>query len=84
MTIQNSFADFHMGPIEQRQNLERFGELVLADRSLREKLRATRDLETFAALAVELGAERGYVFTADAVRSAVNERRRAWLERWIH
>jgi len=74
----------NMGPIEQRQNLERFGQLVLADRPLHEQLRSTRDAETFAALAVRLGAERGCVFTEEIVQKALNERRRAWLERWIH
>jgi hypothetical protein len=69
---------------EQRQNLERFGELVLADYPLHEQLRAARDTEAFTTLAVQLGAERGCVFTAEVVRNALNERRRAWLERWIH
>jgi hypothetical protein len=69
--------------VEQRQNLERFGKLVLADPPLHEQLRATADAETFAALAAQLGAERGCVFTAEVVRSALNEYRRAWLERWV-
>ena len=72
-----------MDLVEQRQNLERFGELVLADRALHEQLRASRDVETFAALAVKLGSECGCVFTAEVVRNALNERRRAWLERWV-
>ena len=80
--IQNPFP-MMIDPVEQRENLERFGELVLADRALHEQLRATRDVETFAALAVQLGAERGCVFTAEVVRKALSERRRAWLERWI-
>jgi hypothetical protein len=72
-----------MDPVEQRQNLERFGELVLADRQLHEQLRATGDTEMFAALAVRLGGERGCVFSAEVVRDALKERRRAWLERWV-
>ena len=72
-----------MDPLEQRKNLERFGELVLADFGLHEKLRATVGAEAFAALAVQLGAERGCMFTAETVREALDERRRAWLERWI-
>ena len=68
---------------EQRHNLARFGELVLAEPALHEQLRGARDLETFAALAVRLGAERGCGFSEDTVRAVVNERRRAWLERWI-
>ena len=65
------------------QNLERFRQLVLADRSLREQLRQTSDLEGFVALAVRLGAERDCVFTDQEVRAALRECRRAWLERWI-
>jgi hypothetical protein len=72
-----------MDPVEQRHNLERLGEIVLADRPLHEQLRATPDVETFVALAVQLGSERGCVFTAEVVRNALNERRRAWLERWV-
>ncbi len=80
---QNLFP-MMMDPVEQRQNLERFGEFVLADPALHQQLRATGDVETFAALAVQLGAKRGCVFTAEVVRNALNERRRAWLERWVH
>jgi hypothetical protein len=82
LATQNLFL-IHMDPFKQRKNLERFGELVLADRGLHEKLRATVGAETFAALAVQLGAEHGCVFTAEIVRAALNERRRAWLGRWI-
>ncbi len=69
--------------LNQRQNLERFGELVLANRELHDRLRAAADVETFAALAVRLGAERGCDFTASVVQAMVNEKRRAWLERWL-
>jgi len=72
-----------MDPREQRKNLERFSEFVLADRGLHENLRATAGADAFAALAVQLGAKRGCVFTAETVREVLNERRRAWLERWI-
>jgi Nif11 domain len=65
------------------QNLERFRQLVLADRSLFEQLRQTADLDGFVALAVRLGAEQGCVFTEQEVREAVRAWRRAWLERWI-
>jgi hypothetical protein len=65
------------------ENLERFRQLVLADRGLHEQLRQTADLDVFVALAVRLGSERGCVFTEQEVRDAVRECRRAWLERWI-
>ena len=69
--------------LSHRQNLERFGELVLADRELHAQLRATANEDEFIALAVRLGAERGYDFTAPTVQEAVREKRRAWLERWL-
>jgi hypothetical protein len=65
------------------QNLERFRQLVVADRSLLEQLRQTGDLPAFVALAVRLGAERDCAFTEADVRAALRERRHAWLERWI-
>lgn len=72
-----------MESIDQRQNLERFGQLVLADRRLHDQLRATANEKTFVALAVRLGAERGFDFTAMVVETALREQRRTWLERWL-
>jgi hypothetical protein len=72
-----------MEAVDQRQNLERFGQLVLADRKLHDQLRAAPDEKAFVALAVQLGAERGCDFTAAAVEAALREHRRAWLERWL-
>jgi hypothetical protein len=68
---------------DQRRNLERFGQLVLADRELHGQLRATADEKTFVALALRLGAERGCDFTAAVVETALREQRRAWIERWL-
>jgi hypothetical protein len=65
------------------QNLERFRQLVLADRGLFEQLRQTAGLDGFVALAVRLGKERDCVFTEEEVRATLRECRRAWLERWI-
>jgi hypothetical protein len=70
-----------MEALDERENLERFGDLVLADPKLHDQLRAATP-EDFAALAVRLGAERGCVFTAPVVADAVRERGRAWVERW--
>ena len=72
-----------MEPADARQNLERFRELVLNDPRLHDELRRTPDLESFAARAVELGRDYGCEFTAQTVRSAEQEMRRVWLERWI-
>jgi len=67
---------------DERENLERFGELVLSDPKLHDQLRAAAPTD-FPALAVRLGAERGCVFTAPVVAEVLRERRRAWLERWL-
>lgn len=67
----------------ERQQLARFREQVLADRELHNRLRATASQSEFIALAVQLGAERGCVFTAQLVETALREQRRAWLERWL-
>ena len=58
-------------------------ELVLADRELHDRLRATANPPDFVALAVRLGAERGCVFSAPVVQAAISEQRQAWLERWL-
>ena len=67
----------------EQLNFERFGELVLEDRGLHAQLRATPHEEAFVTLAVRLGADRGLDFSAPVVRAAVQEKRRAWLERWL-
>jgi hypothetical protein len=72
-----------MKAMDPQQNLERFGELVLTDCELHDQLRATANEAAFVALAVRLGAERGCEFTATVVQAAINEKRRAWLERWL-
>ena len=80
--IQNS-RRIIVETLNERENLERFGGLVLADRGLHDRLRNTANQEAFAALAVRLGAERGCVFTAPVVEAALREQRRVWLERWL-
>jgi len=68
---------------DEQKNLERFGELVLADPALHDQLRAAASQEAFIALTIRLGAEIGCRFSAPAVESALRARRRAWVERWI-
>jgi hypothetical protein len=72
-----------MKATDQYRNLERFGDLVLADRLLHDRLRATIDEETFVALAVQLGAEHGCEFSAPVVQAVISGKRRDWLERWL-
>ena len=72
-----------MKPVEQQPDLERFREMVLADRELHEQLRAAVAEEIFITLAVRLGRERGCAFTAAEVEAALREQRRIRLERWV-
>jgi hypothetical protein len=70
-------------PLTQAQNLERFGELVLADKALHDQLRAAPNEPAFIELAIRLAAERGCELTASTLQTAINHKRRAWLERWL-
>jgi len=63
-----------MAILDQRQNLERFGDLVLADPKLHDQLRAAANETAFVALAVRLGAERGCEFSAPLVFAHGNPR----------
>ncbi|MCX6923814.1 MAG: Nif11 family protein [Verrucomicrobia bacterium] len=67
----------------QQQALERFGEMVLADRALHDQLRATVNEPAFIQLAVRLAAERGCELTALELQAAIIQERRSWLERWL-
>jgi hypothetical protein len=63
-------------------DLERFCELVLREPGLQTRLRATADKPAFIAQMLQLGAERGYKFTAHEIDAALAEARRAWTRRW--
>ena len=65
------------------ESFEQFSELVCTDAALQERLRAAADEDSFLALVVRLGAERGYDFTAADVRAAMQAARRVWIERWL-
>ena len=64
-------------------DFEQFRQLVLREPSLQHELRAPSSLLAFFELTVQLGAERGYHFTAADVQAALHASRRAWLERWV-
>ena len=64
-------------------SFERFHELVLSDTKLQELLREPIRDEVFIERVVQLGAERGFNFTTEAVREAMRANRRAWLERRV-
>ena len=72
-----------MEDLKERQDLERFGNLVLEEQELYSQLRATPNEDEFVKLAVRLGAERGCSFAPATVASLIRERRREWLERWL-
>lgn len=63
--------------------LERFGQFVLREMSLHQKLREIRDQRTFATLCVELGAEHGFGFSDADVEEAILTARQEWFTRWV-
>ncbi|MBD2183401.1 Nif11 family protein [Planktothrix sp. FACHB-1355] len=56
-----------------RESLEQFKEVLLKYTTLQERLKATADTESFVKLAVKLGEESGYSFTAEEVKEALQE-----------
>jgi len=66
-----------------QESLEQFRELVLRDLALQEKLRDIADQAVFLTVVVQLGAQRGYDFTAQEVEAALRASQRAWIERWL-
>lgn len=60
-----------------------FQRLVIGDAALFSQLQAVSEPDAFADLAVQLGRERGFAFTADDVAAALQAARRAWIERHI-
>lgn len=66
-----------------QESFEQFRQLVLREPALQQQLKATSDREQFIALTQRLGAERGYDFTVEDVRQALQASHRAWLERWL-
>ena len=63
-------------------SLEQFRERVLHEPALQAQLRATPDKPAFIAQMLQLGAERGYEFTAAEIEAALAEARRSWARRW--
>lgn len=62
--------------------LQRFQRLVADDVSLSLVLRALHDPDLFITRSLELGAERGLLFSREEVRAAMREGRRQWNEQW--
>ena len=63
-------------------DFSQFRAMVLEDESLQGRLFAEAEIEAFAALAVQLAAERGLDITATEVRWAVQDARAGAIERW--
>lgn len=68
---------------EPHGNLARFCRLVLEDEHLLRQLRQTSELKDFIALSVQLSREHGCPVTPEEVRAALQDERRAWLQKWI-
>lgn len=61
--------------------LDRFCAMVLENEALHDKLRAPDDTEAFVALVLEMGKHHGFRFTADDVRSAMQQTSRVFAAR---
>jgi predicted ribosomally synthesized peptide with nif11-like leader len=66
-----------------QEQFEQFRQVVLEDVSLQKRLRNFTRHDRFIARVVQIGAERGFEFTAGEVLEAINASRRSWIERWI-
>lgn len=70
------------GPLPER-GFAAFRDVVAASPELTAALWAESDATAFEDLAVRLGRENGFTFTAGEVREAIRAGRRAWIERWV-
>lgn len=60
-----------------------FYQQVLWDPRLQAQLAPILERDVFVAQVVTLGAAHGYTFDAATVVTALQQQRRAWIERWI-
>jgi ribosomal protein S18 acetylase RimI-like enzyme len=83
------FANVDESPIylemlwRPRRDFERFRELVWQDESLQKKLRDIEDPQDFISMVESLGKDLRYQLTSDDVKAAMQDGRRAWVERWV-
>jgi len=66
-----------------QESFEEFRQAVLSDIVLQQQLRVLSDFQAFTRLAVQLGRERGILFTVEDVEAARQLSQRAWIERWL-
>ncbi len=64
-------------------DLDRLRALVVADRSLLDRMLSTDGRAEFTAAVCALAVEHGLVVAPGDVEQALNAARRAWLERWV-
>jgi hypothetical protein len=69
-------------PARARSDFADFRQHVLADAALQARLRPISDLESFVALAVRLGRDRGFGFAAEDVMAELKRGQTAWLTNW--
>lgn len=65
------------------EDLEKLRRMVSHDEALQKDLQAISDREEFIGRVLETGRTHGLNFTEEDVLQAMNEQRRAWIERWI-
>lgn len=65
------------------EDLEKLRQIVFHDEILQKDLQAILDREDFIDRVLEIGRTRELNFTEEDVLQAMNEQRRAWIERWI-
>lgn len=65
------------------EDLEKLRQIVFQDAALQTELQAISDREEFVARVLEIGRKSDLKFTEEDVSQAMNEQRRAWIERWI-
>jgi Nif11 domain len=62
---------------------DEFRSIVYEDRNLQRRLLAEAEVEPFLELLIAAAQERGFDFTSEEVREALQEARRSWFERYI-
>lgn len=65
------------------EDLEKLRQIVFREEVLQNDLQAISDREEFISRVLEIGKQRDLNFTEEDILQAMNEQRRAWIERWI-
>jgi hypothetical protein len=65
------------------EDLEKLRQIVFQNAALLNDLQAISDREEFIDRVLEIGRTRDLKFTKEDILQAMNEQRRAWIERWI-